>query len=151
MTTANEEELAVSSWDHSSTIYTIHNTAQNILSKKSTLQGHTAPVWATLAYRSTNHYITASADKSIKIWNGEKCTKTVMGHTDVVRSLCKVPTIGFLSASNDNSVILWDEHGNQLTTLIGHTAFVYQVAALTPQTWFSVGEDRSLRIWRGTA
>ena len=43
----------------------------------------------------------ASADKSIKVWDGSKCARTILGHEDVVRSLARVNSNAFISSSND--------------------------------------------------
>jgi phospholipase A-2-activating protein len=40
------------------------------------------------------------------------CSNT--GHTDCVRALLVVPEIGFLSAANDNRIILWSLDGTQV-------------------------------------
>lgn len=43
-----------------------------------------------------------SADKSIKLWQGQTLLRTIDGaHGDVVRSIAPLPGIGFLSAAND--------------------------------------------------
>jgi phospholipase A-2-activating protein len=65
-----------------------------------TLTGHEAAVWGVAQGHEDNSYITASADKTIRIWNGGKHTRTIRGHTDVVRSLLALP-FGFASCSND--------------------------------------------------
>jgi phospholipase A-2-activating protein len=69
----------------------------------SVLKGHTAAVWAVLSLPSGD-ILTASADKTIKIWRDYKCIKTLTKHTDCVRGLALVPSVGFLSCGNDGYV-----------------------------------------------
>ena len=43
----------------------------------------------------------AAADRTIKLWAGERCVHTFTGHEDVVRSLARVDADRFVSSSND--------------------------------------------------
>lgn len=45
--------------------------------------------------------ITASADKTIRLWKNGKLSHVYQGHTDAVRGLALVPGVGFVSCSND--------------------------------------------------
>jgi phospholipase A-2-activating protein len=45
--------------------------------------------------------VTASADKTIKLWRDGKCIHTYEGHSDAVRALQAIEGVGFLSGSND--------------------------------------------------
>jgi phospholipase A-2-activating protein len=55
------------------------------------------------------------------------------------------------SAANDGVIRLWTRDGREVGALEGHESFVYFIASI-PQTGeiVSVGEDRTLRVWRGT-
>ena len=48
---------------------------------------------------------------------GETCVKDFTGHTDAVRALALLPGVGFLSASNDGTVRMWELGGTCLRTL----------------------------------
>ena len=80
-----------------------------------TLKGHERAVWAVLAlqndeyltgYRSISNLTVASADKTIRYWQGPKLIRTFRKHTDVVRGLCELPGLGFASCGNDAYVLL---------------------------------------------
>ena len=43
----------------------------------------------------------ASADKTIRLWRGDKQIRVFEKHTDVVRGLCEIPNLGFASCGND--------------------------------------------------
>lgn len=65
-----------------------------------TLKGHERSVWGVLSL-GDDEYLTASADKTIRLWHGDKQVRVFQRHTDVVRALCEIPGLGFASAGND--------------------------------------------------
>jgi phospholipase A-2-activating protein len=74
---------------------------------------------------------------------------------DVVRALCKVPKghpsgADIASASNDGTLRLWKLNGQQVGELHGHESFVYSLASLPSGELVSSGEDRTVRVWKGT-
>ena len=112
----------------------------------------------------------ASADSTIKLWNKYKPIRTFSGHTGAVRGLKLIDGIGFASCSNDrykafsglvylpllnlpystlSEIRIWTIGGDLVSVLFGHTSFVYSVASLPNGEIASVGEDRTLRVWRG--
>lgn len=102
----------------------------------------------------------ASADRSIKLWNEHgKNVQTYLGHKDVVRSLDKLPGIGFVSASNDayaflptqkkRTLRIWSLSGDCLQELVGHDSFIYSVSVLPSGEIVSSGEDRCVKVWQG--
>ena len=48
---------------------------------------------------AAGHVLTASGDRSVKLWEGASCVRTYQGHQDAVRSLALMPQVGFLSVS----------------------------------------------------
>ncbi|PFH62870.1 hypothetical protein XA68_11426 [Ophiocordyceps unilateralis] len=125
------------------------------------LGGHEGmSVWSVVALdRKT--VVTGCADKSIRVFDltqsvaGEVMPKTTIYTPDVVRALCKVPDVhasgaDIASASNDGTLRLWSLKGQQLGELHGHESFVYSLAALPSGELVSSGEDRTVRIWRGS-
>lgn len=93
-------------------------------------------------------FLTASADKTIRLWDHHKQVRTFTGHTDAVRGLTLIPEIGFASCSNDGDVRVWTVEGDSIFVLSGHTSFVYSIAALPNGDIVSSGEDRTVRVWR---
>jgi phospholipase A-2-activating protein len=115
--------------------------------------GHEGPVWGLMVY-DAKLVFTACADKMIRIYdiNG-KLLRTVKGHTDVVRALCKLPQshwsgANFASAGNDEVIRLWSLDGREVGQLEGHTAYIYSLAILPNGDIVSSSEDRTVKIWR---
>jgi phospholipase A-2-activating protein len=84
-----------------------------------------------------------------------KLLKTIKGNKEVVRALCRVPKghpsgADFASASNDGIIRLWKLNGTQVGELRGHESFIYSLATLPSGELVSSGEDRTVRIWKGT-
>lgn len=114
------------------------------------LQGHEAAVWAVQMMPEHGLMLTGSADKTIKMWKAGTCQRTFTGHTDCVRGLAVLSAVEFLSSSNDCTIRRWIGTGECLQVYTGHTSFIYGIAALPDEggSFVSVGEDRSLRIWK---
>lgn len=117
------------------------------------LPGHTGPVWGLMVY-DAKLVFTACADKMVRIYdiNG-KLLRTMQGHTDVVRALCKLPEghwsgANFASAGNDEVIRLWTLDGREVASLEGHTAYIYSLAILPNGDVVSASEDRTVKIWR---
>lgn len=115
-----------------------------------------------------NHSVLAgSADKTIRLWVQHKTMRTFRGHTDAVRGLALLPSVGFASCANDryecfsvklkadisdllySEVRIWTSEGDVIYTLSGHTSFVYSLSILPNGDVASSGEDRTIRVWRG--
>ncbi|GAV55465.1 hypothetical protein ZYGR_0AV00960 [Zygosaccharomyces rouxii] len=113
------------------------------------LQGHSASVWDVKPIPTMpGHYLTASADKTIKLWKGSQCIKTFTGiHDDVVRHIEVINSEEFVSCSNDGKIKISNFEGVVQRTLEGHESFVYSVKVFPNGDLVSCGEDRSVRIW----
>ena len=77
------------------------------------------------------------------------------GNTEVVRALCRVSKIhssgaDFASAGNDSIIRLWKLDGRQVGELHGHDSFIYSLASLPSGALVSSGEDRTVRVWKGS-
>lgn len=95
-----------------------------------TLSGHAAAVWAVEFLQCSDSAseiitLTASADKTIKMWKGDLPFQTFKGHTDCVRALAVCDSSRFLSAANDASIRLWVISGECIATFYGHTNYIY--------------------------
>ncbi|KAI5258795.1 PFU-domain-containing protein [Aureobasidium subglaciale] len=119
------------------------------------LKGHDAAVWAVMIYDDKT-VITGCADKTIRIFSlGGKLLQKIPGLPDVVRALCKLPAghpsgAAFASAGNDQVIRLWTLDGVEVAQLHGHTSFIYALAVLSNGDLVSSGEDRTVRVWKGT-
>ena len=61
--------------------------------------------------------VSASADKTIRLWKGGRCEKTIQAHEDAVRALAVLPNFGFVSVGNDGMLKVWSDEGEPLQTL----------------------------------
>ncbi|KAH3902411.1 related to Protein DOA1 [Saccharomycodes ludwigii] len=110
------------------------------------LVGHEASVWDA-KFINKHKFITCSADKTVKIWENDKCVSTFTHlHTDVIRS---IDVLGdhFITSSNDGTIKYCDFDGKILKEFLGHESFVYQAIFAQDKKIISCGEDRSIRIW----
>jgi phospholipase A-2-activating protein len=126
-----------------------------------TLNGHDGvAVWAVMALDETT-IVTGCADKNIRTFDlkqasgGEVAPASTIYTPDVVRALCKVPQnhasgADIASASNDGTIRLWKLNGQQVAELQGHESFVYSLTSLLSGELVSSGEDRTVRVWKGT-
>ena len=55
----------------------------------------------------------------------------------------------FLSAGNDATVRRWSRTGDCVGVHYGHENYIYSMVLLSPDTWVTSGEDRSVRVWEG--
>lgn len=119
------------------------------------LKGHGASVWAVMIYNQ-NTIITGCADKAIRIFSSRgKLLQKISGLPDVVRALCKLPPghpsgAAFASAGNDQVIRFWSMDGLEVSQLHGHESFIYALAVLPNGELVSSGEDRTVRVWRGS-
>ncbi|MEG4986618.1 WD40 repeat domain-containing protein, partial [Microcoleus sp. BR0-C5] len=117
-----------------------------------TLVGHSSSVCAVAIAPDGKTAISASWDKTLKIWDTEtgRELKTLTGHSDSVYAVA-IARHGktAISASRDKTLKIWDtETGSELKTLTGHSYFVNAVAiAPDGKTAISASEDKTLKIW----
>jgi phospholipase A-2-activating protein len=136
------------SWDMEARLWEVGKWGESTV-----LQGHTASVWAVLAYDSDT-IITGCADKQIRIFqtSGSASPVRSIQAPEVVRALCRLPPhhpsgAQFASAGNDAVIRLWTINGQQVAELHGHENFIYSLAVLPNGGLVSAGEDRTVRIW----
>ncbi|XP_026751047.2 phospholipase A-2-activating protein [Galleria mellonella] len=137
--------LLSSSWDSTAKVWNLNNPNAIPI----TLKGHQAAVWAVVELHN-NTYATASADKTIKLWNKEGVPiSTLTGHTDCVRGLAVANPETFLSCSNDASIRLWTNKGQCLNTYYGHSNYIYSISinSALSSGFATCGEDGSVRVW----
>ncbi|XP_059618044.1 phospholipase A-2-activating protein [Phlebotomus argentipes] len=136
------------SWDKTGRIWRISdaNTVSSVA-----LQGHDAAVWAVESVSCGQRYVTGSADKNIFVWNASGVKIFVLkGHTDCVRGLIGLGNGGLLSCGNDAVIKVWNDEGECVNELFGHSNYIYSIALnrnVGEDVLVSGGEDSSLRMW----
>ncbi|KAM0265336.1 hypothetical protein ACHAQJ_000176 [Trichoderma viride] len=148
--------LVSGGWDGQARVWNLSKWETELM-----LGGHEGmAVWSVVAFDETT-VVTGCADKSIRVFDlrqstgGEAMPVATIYTPDVVRALCKVPKghpsgADIASASNDGTLRLWKLNGQQAGELHGHENFVYSLASLPSGELVSTGEDRTVRIWKGS-
>lgn len=143
------------SWDSTARIWSVEKWETEVV-----LEGHEGAVWDVLPL-SENLVVTGCADKSIRVFElgkavaGQLQPRSTIYTPEVVRALCQVPRghpsgADIASAGNDGVIRLWKLNGQPLGELRGHDSFIYSLASLPSGELVSSGEDRTVRIWRGS-
>ena len=122
------------------------------ITKIRTLAGHKSFVNYLEISADGRNLFSASADKTIKIWNlaTGQVIRTLSGHTSAVNYLAISPDSKTLfSASADKTIKVWNiETGEQLRTLKGHTSSVNHLKISSDgQILFSASADKTIKIW----
>ncbi|KAF2967038.1 hypothetical protein GQX73_g6545 [Xylaria multiplex] len=143
------------SWDSTARIWSVAKWETEVV-----LAGHEAAVWDVLPL-SEKLIVTGCADKNIRVFDlgkavaGQVEARSTIYTPDVVRALCQVPKghpsgADIASASNDGIIRLWKLNGQNVGELRGHESFIYSLTSLPSGELVSSGEDRTVRIWRGS-
>ncbi|KAI9894568.1 MAG: hypothetical protein M1814_001922 [Vezdaea aestivalis] len=146
----SSEYIVSGSWDREARIWRMGKWETTAV-----LRGHEGSVWAVLAWDKET-VITGCADTKIRVFSVEgKLTRSIIGSGDVIRALCRVSPdrasgAQFASASNDGMIRLWTLTGNQISQFQAHESFIYSIITLPSGEIASAGEDRALRIWKGS-
>ncbi len=117
-----------------------------------TLTGHSNRVNALAVTPDGKQVISASDDKTLKVWNLETFQEvsTLTGHSDWVYALAVTPDgKQVISGSDDNTLKVWNlETFQEVSTLTGHSSEVYALA-LTPdgKQVISGSRDKTLKVW----
>jgi WD40 repeat protein len=116
-------------------------------------QGHEMGVNSAIYTMDGEKIISASSDKTIKIWNVRTgdCIKTLTGHSSSVNSVELAPNSRhIISASDDNTIKLWDiASGQCLRTYYGHQDKVQSaIFDMGGQMLLSGSDDKTLKLWK---
>lgn len=118
-----------------------------------TYMGHTQPVYTVeWAPDNSSRIVTASADKSVQIWNATSgmTLLSLLGHSNTVWAAGWSPDGKYIvSASADGTAIVWDAtSGTRVSTYTGHTATVRTVSWSPDKQSIATGsEDKTVQIW----
>lgn len=116
------------------------------------LQGHENKVNSVCFSPDGSKILSASCDKSIKIWNTEsgENTRTLLGHEDYINSAVFSPCGKFLvSASQDKTICLWDLQGDiPAISLKEHHDTVLDFSfCRNKKLLASASQDKTIRLW----
>jgi WD40 repeat protein len=138
----------------SSTFGTIsfYSNKSNVLSKEcgeliKTYTGHSDLISSIQIDEKSNRLISASNDKTIKIWNLEsgECLKTLDHHT---HSILIIPNNKFISQPYDTTIKIWDLNSYEcLKTLFGILPYVWSLCLISDNQIACGCVDGSVNIW----
>ncbi|MEG4232098.1 AAA-like domain-containing protein [Microcoleus sp. Pol11C3] len=120
--------------------------------ERNSLEEHSGSVWGVAISSNGKILASASADKTIKLWNleSQKPIATLTGHSSSVNSVAFSPDGKTLaSASADKTIKIWNlESQKPIATLTGHSISVNNVA-FSPdgKTLASASEDMTIKLW----
>ncbi|KAG1821965.1 WD40-repeat-containing domain protein [Suillus subaureus] len=98
-----------------------------------TMRVHTKPVWAVALFKDGRQVVTASEDKTLRIWDVEKRALVAgpfKGHSSCVLSVAVSPNDRRIaSGGRDRTIIIWDVDTKQMVfkPLVKHTDWVMSV------------------------
>lgn len=115
------------------------------------LTGHQDWVRDVCVFADGQHAVSVSDDHTIRVWdlNNFSCLRVIDTVFDWLRVVVVDPEGRFVYTADDSERIKkWDlESGEQVGTLIGHTAKVNELLALRDGRIISISDDRSVRFW----
>ena len=114
------------------------------------LDGHRDKIWSATFNPEGNWIATASADRTIRIWDHEgNELKTIRGHnSDVLDVVFTNNGDAILSSSSDNTVRLWQLREEKRSTTEGHKGKVTGVCfSPTGDYLASCSTDKTVKFW----
>ena len=116
---------------------------------------HTAGGVNGVAGLSNERVVSASDDKTLKVWTLARprrgqCLHTLRGHRSSVLCVAALPRDRIVSGSRDKTLRVWDiteGGGHCLHTMRGHTGWVNCVRVLPDGRVVSGSRDKTLKVW----
>ena len=147
--------LAASSADHSARIWTLASTS-NVPVEAFRLAGHAGPVLAIAFSPASKSVVTASADRSVKVWSTEngRLLRTFTHHTEIVHAIAFRPQpkgsdspAVCATGGDDRTVRIWQpEIGRMVRIIRQHPAAILALVYSTDgAALFSAGADGIIR------
>jgi F-box/WD-40 domain protein 7 len=122
--------------------------ARDTPSRVKTLEGHEGCVMS-LALGYNGEIYSGSGDHFIKVWINNECTKTLVGHRDMVSALCASDRVDELfSGSFDKTIRIWDTRkGVCEAEFAEHMGFILCLIMGHNGNLISSSSDKSIKVW----
>ncbi len=90
-----------------------------------------------------------SRDRSMRFWDIEsgKCERVVLTHNGAVLTVAALPDNKVVTGGADAKIMMWNDRGDAIATLSGHTGWVWAVSPIASNTFASASEDGSVIVW----
>ncbi len=136
-------ELVSGGYDNHVKIWDLERNTKSV----KTLEGHSGSVMC-LAIGYNGEIFSGSADNTIKVWMNNQCVKTLIGHGDIVSSLCASDRVDELfSGSYDKAIRIWDTRkGVCEASFEEHKGFVLCLIMSKKGDLVSSSSDKSIKV-----
>jgi len=133
--------LVTGSWDATARLWDVE-TQQCVATMPKTQHNYGVTVRG-----KADGYLTGSQSGKLNFWNlhGEHM-RSIQAHSDIIREIKLLPTGGFATCSNDQTVKVWTEDGRLIQTLEGHKGYVFCLETHNG-VLFSGSDDRTIKMW----
>ena len=92
--------------------------------------------------------VSGALDKTLRVWRGGECVRTLEGHEGPVLCLCVLPSGEVLSGSGDTTARLWDAStGECMGVFRGHSDSVRALCVLPGVGVVSGSHDTTCMVW----
>ncbi|XP_037950016.1 phospholipase A-2-activating protein-like [Teleopsis dalmanni] len=116
------------------------------------LKGHQSNVCAISSGLESRSLITGSWDGTARVWKinreGVATFLKLIGHTAAVWAVDAMPTVSqYVTGSADKKIFIWNDKGEKIRTLSGHTDCIRGLEVLPSNFLVSAGNDSVIRLW----
>jgi WD40 repeat protein len=113
------------------------------------LEGHEGRVCAARFSPEGDAIVTASADRTARVWDADGHPQRVLPHSELVCTAHFLPHgLGIVTACSDGSIHHWDREGHLLAVMRGHVRNVWLLDSSKDGTWLVTGSvDTTARLW----
>jgi WD40 repeat protein len=111
--------------------------------------GHTEKVTSIQIIKNSNKFLSASKDKTIKIWNIEsgECMKTLKGHELGVLAILVASDSKLISSSLDQTIKIWDLSNFECTNTLKVESKVNCLVNVSENEFAGGSDDGRIIIW----
>ena len=112
-------------------------------------QHHTKTIRSIQVDEKSNIIISASDDKTLKIWNlaKGKCLKTLKDHQDSVTSILIIPNNKFISGSKDATIKIWDLNSYTCLNTLNNISGIKSLCLISDNQLACGSKDGYINIW----